>query len=68
MTFTAVLLVCAASMPNSACDEISALEATSTVVANELACAHGSQEAMARRALSDMVGVYMKSLCRKDRK
>lgn len=65
MTFTSVILICALSMPKQACNETSALDSISIVVANEIGCLHGQQEAVARSGLRDMEGVYLKTLCRR---
>jgi len=65
--FTAIILVCQLSTPPQACDEAHAVDVISTHVESELACMHGSQEAVARGALREGIGetLYVKTLCRK---
>jgi len=65
--FTAVILVCQLSTPPQACDEAHAVDVISTHVANQFACMHGSQEAVARGALREGVGdtLYVKTICRR---
>ena len=67
--FAAVLLVCLASTPRDQCNEKTASDVRSTVVDNELGCAVGWQELIARTAADrrSTVPVYLKTLCRRVR-
>jgi hypothetical protein len=65
--FLAVVLICPLSLSAPSCDETTAVDVLSVRVANELACAMGWQEVIARSAFRDEVGVhtYLKTLCRR---
>ncbi len=65
--FAAILLVCLATLPPERCDENTAVEVRSIVVANELGCIMGWQELIARgpEAEKDAAPTYLKSLCRR---
>lgn len=67
--FAAVLLVCLAPVPPDRCDESTAVEIRSIVVDNELGCAVGWQELIARAAAppADPGGSYLKTACRRVR-
>lgn len=67
-TFTAILLVCALGIPAPDCVEANATDLFSTQVRNELGCAHGFEEMVARGALREGVGetLYLKTLCRRN--
>jgi hypothetical protein len=69
-SFTAVVLVCAASVPPQACDESRALDAISTRVDNEFGCLRGFQETMARGGLREGLGegLYLKTECVRERR
>ncbi len=66
-TFTAIILVCLLSLSPEACNEANAVEVRSTRVANELGCATGWQEIMARADAAGEIGraTYIKTLCRR---
>ena len=71
--FQAILLVCLASTPKEDCAENNAVDIMSTRVANELGCASGWQEIIARGALKNHAELdggqggetYIKTLCRR---
>ena len=65
--FQAIILVCLASIPAESCNERTATEVLSKHVDNELACATGWQDVIARSAQSTEVGqqTYVRTLCRK---
>ncbi len=65
--FLAVVLVCAAATSVEACDEAAALEVRSVRVANELGCATGWQEIIARQGEGTELGsgAYLKTACRR---
>jgi hypothetical protein len=65
--FVAVILICLNSVPASECDEKSALDVMSTVVENELGCATGWQDVIARSALRAEIGktAYVRTICRR---
>ena len=67
--FAAILLVCLASTPKAACDERTASDVRSIVVDNELGCATGWQELIARTSgdRRSRAPVYLKTLCRRVR-
>ena len=65
--FAAILLVCLATLPQQQCDETTAIELRSIVVDNELGCATGWQELLAR-APDRPPGeppTYLKTVCRR---
>ena len=71
--FQAILLVCLASTPKEDCSENNAVDIMSTRVGNELGCASGWQEIIARGALKNHADskedqpaeTYIKTLCRR---
>jgi hypothetical protein len=64
--FAAILLVCLATEPPERCDEETAVEMRSIVVANELACTFGWQELIAREPVpANDQPVYLKTVCRR---
>ncbi|MER2264729.1 hypothetical protein [Methylobacterium oxalidis] len=68
-TFIAVVLVCASGLPQESCTDERAIEVRKVRVANELGCASGWQEIIARTDLSEEVGrtTYLKTECRRVR-
>ena len=65
--FAAILLVCLTTLPQQQCDETTAIELRSIVVDNELGCATGWQELLAR-APDRPPGeppTYLKTVCRR---
>ena len=67
--FVAIILICLNSVAPPACDEKSAVDVLSIGVGNELSCATGWQDVVARSALAREVGkiAYVKTLCRRAR-
>jgi hypothetical protein len=67
--FQAIVLVCLATVPAASCDETTAVQVLSTHVANELGCATGWQDVIARSAQApgDERKTYLKTLCRRSR-
>lgn len=67
--FQAIILVCLATTPASACNENTAVDMMSTHVANELKCITGWQDVIARSAESRDVGkqTYVRTICRKSK-
>lgn len=65
--FVAVILVCLNSVAPEACNETTAADVLSTLVENELSCAMGWQDVIARSALAADIGksAYVKTLCRR---
>lgn len=65
--FIAVVLVCAHGIPQEACTDDLASEVRKVRVTNELGCASGWQEIIARTDLSEEVGktTYLKTECRR---
>ncbi len=69
--FAAVLLVCLASVPRESCTEATALEVRSVVVDNEIGCAWGWQELVARAGGAAAARgdgpeeIYVKTACRR---
>ena len=65
--FAAILLVCLATLPRQACDETTAIEVRSIVVDNELGCAMGWQELLARapERPPGEAPTYLKTMCRR---
>ncbi len=68
-SFAAVLLVCLADTPREACTEDTAADVRSIAVQNELGCAVGWQELIARSAPEERAGegAYLKTVCRRVR-
>jgi hypothetical protein len=66
--FQAIVLVCLKTIPVDKCNEHTALDVLSTVVANELQCTMGWQDLIARTPLSAAVGksVYVRTICRRE--
>ncbi len=62
--FLALVLVCASTVPVQACDEAKAVDVRSVRVANELGCATGWQEIIARSG-DEEPGTYVKTACRR---
>lgn len=71
--FQAIILVCLSTVSQQDCSENNAVDMISTRVANELGCANGWQEIIARGALKEQMnsgdgqngGTYIKTLCRR---
>ena len=65
--FVAIILICMNSVPVDRCTEETAADVMSTVVPNELGCAMGWQDVIARSALRQDIGVtaYVRTLCRR---
>lgn len=65
--FQAIVLVCLAATAVDQCNEQTALDVLSIRVDNELQCAMGWQDIIARSALSRDVGktVYIRTICRR---
>ncbi|KAA0125716.1 hypothetical protein CIW48_01030 [Methylobacterium sp. P1-11] len=67
--FIAVVLVCANGIAQDACTDAQALEVRKVRVANELGCATGWQEIIARTELREEIGktAYLKTACRRSK-
>ncbi|HVJ52664.1 MAG TPA: hypothetical protein VM689_09395 [Aliidongia sp.] len=65
--YVAVILICASSIPAEQCTEDSALDVMSTVVDNELGCASGWQDVIARSPLQKDIGTtaYVRTICKR---
>ena len=65
--FIAVVLVCANGLAQEACTDAEALEVRKVRVANELGCATGWQEIIARTERREEIGksAYLKTACRR---
>lgn len=65
--FIAVVLVCATGVSQEACTDAAALEVRKVRVANELGCATGWQEIIARTDMREDIGktAYLKTECRR---
>ena len=65
--FVAVILICLNTVAPEACDETTAADVLSTGVENELSCAMGWQDVVARSTLAAEIGrtAYVKTLCRR---
>ena len=65
--FVAIILICLNTVAPDACNETTAADMMSTGVENELSCALGWQDVVARSALAAEVGrtAYVKTLCRR---
>lgn len=69
-TFSAIVLICLASVPQEDCNEKTAVDVLSIRVASEMGCAVGWQELLARSSLRESLGetAYLKTICRIDRR
>ena len=67
--FQAIVLICLASTPTQDCGEANAIVFRSTHVDNELGCANGWQEIIARGGLTESLkdGSYVKTLCKREK-
>jgi hypothetical protein len=65
--FVAVILVCLNTVAPAACSETTAVDVLSIGVENELRCATGWQDVVARSAFARGVGktAYVKTVCRR---
>jgi len=65
--FVAIILICLNAVPIEQCDERTAADVMSTVVENELGCASGWQDVIARSPLGREVGstAYVRTICRR---
>jgi len=65
--FVAIILICLNSVAIEQCDERTAADVMSTVVENELGCASGWQDVIARSPLGREVGTtaYVRTICRR---
>jgi hypothetical protein len=65
--FAAILLVCLAPLPRERCTEATAVDVRSVVVDNELGCATGWQELIARAGgeVRGDAATYLKTVCRR---
>ena len=65
--FVAIILICLNTVPIEQCDERTAADVMSTVVENELGCASGWQDVIARSPLGREVGTtaYVRTICRR---
>jgi hypothetical protein len=65
--FVAVILICLNSVAPQACSSANAADVLSNGVENELSCALGWQDVVARSALAHEIGktAYVKTLCRR---
>jgi len=65
--FVAIILICLNTVPIEQCDERTAADVMSTVVENELGCASGWQDVIARSPLGREVGstAYVRTICRR---
>lgn len=71
--FQAIILVCLSSTPQQECSENNAVDILATRVKNELGCASGWQEIIARSALKEPMtagndpngATYIKTLCKR---
>ncbi len=68
--FLAIVLLCPLAVSAEACGEAEAVDVLSVRVENELGCAVGWQEIIARSAFRDEIGrtTYVKTLCRRLRR
>jgi hypothetical protein len=69
-SYSAIVLICLASVPQEDCNEKTALDVMSIKVSTELGCAMGWQEILARSGLQrDDLGAptYPKTICRQNR-
>ena len=67
--FQAVILICLASVPVEQCNEQTAVDVLSKHVDNELGCASGWEDVIARSAQAYDIGrdAYVRTLCRRSR-
>lgn len=67
--FEAIILVCLSAVPADQCTEANAVDVLSIHVANELGCAVGWQDVIARSAQARDVGedTYVRTVCRRAR-
>ncbi|HEV2677427.1 MAG TPA: hypothetical protein VGV37_23055 [Aliidongia sp.] len=65
--FVAIILICMNAVAADDCDEQTAADMMSTVVDNELGCAIGWQDVIARSPLGKEVGTsaYVRTICRR---
>lgn len=65
--FIAIILICMNSVAVDQCTEQTAADVMSTVVQNELGCATGWQDVIARSPLGKEVGTtaYVRTICRR---
>ncbi|GGF01436.1 hypothetical protein GCM10011611_03710 [Aliidongia dinghuensis] len=65
--FVAVILICLNTVAIDRCTEETAADVMSTVVQNELGCATGWQDVVARSPLGKEVGTtaYVRTICRR---
>ena len=65
--FVAIILIFLNSVAIEQCDERTAADVMSTVVENELGCASGWQDVIARSPLGREVGTtaYVRTICRR---
>lgn len=65
--FVGVILICLSSVSPPDCNEKTAVDVLSNVVASEIDCTQRWQEVVGRSALRDEVGrtAYVKTLCRR---
>lgn len=65
--FSAIVLICLATVSPPDCNESNAVEVRSTHVASEMECMSGWQEIVARTENAREVGraLYLKTLCRR---
>ncbi|WP_407519990.1 hypothetical protein [Methylobacterium oryzisoli] len=67
--FLAVVLICASTVPVQSCGEATATDVFKTRVGNEMGCATGWQEIIARSEVREGIGrtAYLKTQCRRIR-
>ncbi|MGY2048524.1 hypothetical protein [Methylobacterium sp. JK268] len=67
--FLAVVLICANAVAVQDCEETTATDVFKTKVANEMGCATGWQEIIARSEVREGIGTsaYLKTQCRRIR-
>jgi hypothetical protein len=65
--FLAIVLVCPLAVSVEACSEAEAVDVLTIRVENEMGCAVGWQEIIARSAFREEIGrtTYVKTLCRR---
>jgi len=66
-SYLAIVLICASTLAQDACNEKTAADVLSIKVSSELACTQGWQEVIARSALNQQLGSasYLKTICRR---
>jgi hypothetical protein len=69
-SFVAIILICMNTVPSEQCNEDTAADVMSTPVDNELGCASGWQDVIARSPLGREVGTtaYVRTLCRRQKR